>query len=141
MQGQLAFGNAGVMLLNVAAMRRTHDTFVNWTFQDKHLRKGLSFAQHGPLDQGAYNAFYQGRFDVHKSPKFNWKPYWGHAPGVKMLHFHGPKPREYLSHRAKEGHDNLHMLPLLRKCDRAGQGCYKFVNMWQAVAYVAEVYI
>merc|ERR1712014_250638 len=96
---RVAFGNAGVMLLNVDAMRRSQQEFLDWTFSEANIKKGLFFEEYGPLDQGAYNAFYQGRFDVHLSPTFNWKPYWGFSSRAKVVHFHGPKPREYLAHQ------------------------------------------
>ena len=55
--------------------------------------------RHGPLDQGAYNAFYQGRFDVHESSSFNWKLYHGYSAKARIVHFHGPKADEYVAHR------------------------------------------
>eukprot|EP00316_Scyphosphaera_apsteinii_P023193 CAMPEP_0119303636 /NCGR_PEP_ID=MMETSP1333-20130426/5036_1 /TAXON_ID=418940 /ORGANISM="Scyphosphaera apsteinii, Strain RCC1455" /LENGTH=617 /DNA_ID=CAMNT_0007306367 /DNA_START=214 /DNA_END=2064 /DNA_ORIENTATION=- len=130
----LAFGNAGVMLMNVEALRRTHDEFIAWTFQDKHVKNALHFAEYGPLDQGAFNAFYQGRFDVHHWPFFNWKPYWGYSARAKIVHFHGPKPREYLAHRMhKEGHleglDNPTMSGFFRSCDEKPE-CYNYMHMW-----------
>ena len=127
--GGIAFGNAGVMLFNLPAMRRTQDAFVRWTFREEHVRTALNFGKYGPLDQGAYNAFYQGRFDVHRSPVFNWKPYWGYSSGAKLIHFHGPKIPEYLAH-AKSGVSlNPAMVPILNLCDRA-QGCFKYVQEW-----------
>ena len=93
------------------------------------MRTALNFGKYGPLDQGAYNAFYQGRFDVHRSPVFNWKPYWGYNSGAKLIHFHGPKVPEYLAHAKSDGSLNPAMVPIFNLCDRA-QGCFKYVQEW-----------
>lgn len=31
-------------------------------------------------------------------PLFNWKPYWGYNARAKLIHFHGPKPLDYMCH-------------------------------------------
>ena len=92
-------GNAGVMLINVPAMRASHSRFIGSTFTDKYIAKGLYFPEFGPVDQGAINRFYVGRFDVLDYPLFNWKPYWGYCMAAKIVHFHGPKPLQYLPPR------------------------------------------
>ena len=127
-----AFGNAGVMLLHVSAMRRTHFEFLNWTFRAEHVAKALDFGRYGPLDQGALNAFYQGRFDVHKAPSFNWKPYWGYNDRAKIVHFHGPKPEEYVRHRHAPTKDNANMAPIFKACDHTTK-CYTHVHTWLRV--------
>jgi hypothetical protein len=76
------FGNAGVMLFNVTAMRRSHKSFIEWLFKEEHWATAMDFGVYGPADQGAYNAFYKRSFDVHVSPRWNWKPYWGNPRGV-----------------------------------------------------------
>ena len=58
---EIAYGNAGVMLMNVAWMRRTYDEFIAWTFSSLNVGRGLHFGPYGPGDQGAYNQFYAGR--------------------------------------------------------------------------------
>ena len=89
----IGYGNAGIMLINVPWMRRTYDEFVAWTFSGVNIARGLHFGPFGPGDQGAYNQFYTGKFNVHRWPLFNWKPYWGYNPRAKLVHFHGPKAR------------------------------------------------
>ena len=91
-------GNAGVMLMNVEGLRRTHAQFIAWVFSKANMESGLHFGEFGPGDQGAYTKFYQGHFDVAHWPVFNWKPYWGHLASARLVHFHGPKPNEYLSY-------------------------------------------
>lgn len=137
MPSGIAFGNAGVMLINVEAMRRTHDAFIRWTFRQDHLDKALDFAEYGPLDQGAFNAFYQGRFDVHRSPLFNWKPYWGYSAHAKMIHFHGPKPEAYVKHRHTSANDNPNMALIFKMCDKS-TGCYDYVSKWLAINHSIE---
>ena len=133
MSSGIAFGNAGVMLMNVEAMRRTHDAFIRWTFRRDHVDEALDFAEYGPLDQGGLNAFYQGRFDVHKSPLFNWKPYWGSSAHAKMIHFHGPKAEEYVKHRLRSANDdNPNLAVIFSMCDKS-TGCYDYVRAWLAV--------
>ena len=84
---------------------------------------------YGPQDQGAYNEFYQvrgrvrvrgrirvrvsnpnsnpnpnpnqDRFEVRTQPLFNWKPYWGYHAKASVIHFHGPKPSEYLTYQVR----------------------------------------
>lgn len=124
-----AFGNAGVMLFNVASMRRTNGDFVKWVFSDENLARGLDHGNYGPADQGAYNEFYQGRFDVHAWPLWNWKPYWGHRIGALMVHFHGPKPSDYIAHMHNEGTSPLFQ-DLLARCDRLSESCYLYTQMF-----------
>lgn len=54
-----SFGNAGVMLLNVPAMRRSYSAFLDSTFSAENLARGFTFQEMGPGDQGAYNTYYQ----------------------------------------------------------------------------------
>ena len=111
-------------------MRSTHARFVTWTFSPKHIKNALSFGKYGPLGQGA---FYQGHFDTHRSPAFNWKPYWGKPPGEgheKPIHFHGPKPLEYIEHvNNPAGVSSPAMSRLLQLCDQSS-GCYEWVDLW-----------
>jgi hypothetical protein len=40
-------GNAGVMLINIQGMRRTHDALLRWVFSSDNLEKGLYFGPWG----------------------------------------------------------------------------------------------
>ena len=33
--------------------------------------------------------------EVRPEPVFNWKAYWGENSSAKLIHFHGPKPKQY----------------------------------------------
>lgn len=82
--------NTGVMVLNVKALRESHDEFAD--FCSKNLTKLPEIAPGGVYDQAAFNYFYKGRWD--KLPlELNWKPYWGINEDAKIVHFHGPKPK------------------------------------------------
>jgi hypothetical protein len=106
------------MLLNVGAMRRTHAAFVADAFSDAQVDAGLDHGRYGPMDQGAYNQHYQGRFDVHPWAAWNWKPYWGFSPAAALVHFHGPKPAQYEAHHAANGsRDNFLFTQYFDKCD------------------------
>ena len=104
--GEVDYGNAGVMLLHVERMRRTHAEFVRFIFSDEVVEAGMDHGVYGPADQGAYNRFFAGYFDVHLEASWNWKPYWGHAANVSLVHFHGPKPHEYFAHERRSNNSN-----------------------------------
>ena len=95
------------MLLHVERMRRTHAEFVRFIFSEEVVAAGMDHGVYGPADQGAYNRFYAGYFDVHLKASWNWKPYWGHVDStgrpanVSLVHFHGPKPHEYFAHEGR----------------------------------------
>lgn len=48
--------NAGIMLMNMAYMRKTNKAFVDWIFAQKN---GLYYEGYGAVDQGAFNQFYE----------------------------------------------------------------------------------
>ena len=136
-------GNAGVMLMNVENLLRTHADFTKWVFSPRNAARGIHFGIYGPGDQGAYNEFYQGRFEVRAWPLFNWKPYWGYTPQAKLIHFHGPKPAEYLTFMRRGGGSFQFIYRvLLKRCKAeppnttriealAGRGCYQYLALWQ----------
>ncbi|KAL7579096.1 hypothetical protein ACA910_019130 [Epithemia clementina (nom. ined.)] len=87
--------NAGVTLMNIPHLRRSHSQFLDFILD--HVQNGGEFTHPSPSDQGAYMEFYgpNVRFLSHY---FNMKPYW-HVSDIKpsyIIHFHGPKPKEYI---------------------------------------------
>jgi hypothetical protein len=76
--------NTGVMVINVPALRADFDRFMAFAL-DMMERRGPQFT-----DQIAYNEFYRDAWDRLET-QFNWKPYWGPAEDVAILHYHGPK--------------------------------------------------
>jgi lipopolysaccharide biosynthesis glycosyltransferase len=75
--------NSGVMWLNWKNLLLSYDEFLNYIKNN--------FTNFVVFDQSAYNLFYYNLYeelDYH----YNYKPYWGPAEGIKIIHFHGPKP-------------------------------------------------
>jgi hypothetical protein len=126
-------GTAGVMLLNVHAMRRTYNDFVSFIFTKEHVDSGFVFSR-GPLDQGAYAEFYQRRFMLQASAPFNWKPYFEVNDGASLIHFHGPKPQHYRA--VRDGNATaMKAIPklfdfLLKRCDFSNpqNGCRRHME-------------
>lgn len=88
--------NAGVMVMNIPFLRKTHAEFVRFILQHKNTAK---FDHPSPSDQGAYLDFYRNDvqfLDYH----FNLKPYFPiasiHWDRTRIVHFHGPKPHDYI---------------------------------------------
>ena len=73
---------SGVMLLNVAAMRKAHPYLMN--VARAHLGVPHFY------DQEVLNTAFLNRWD--RLPlEAHWKPYWGPNPSSAIVHFHGPK--------------------------------------------------
>ena len=88
--------NAGVMLMNIPHLRHTHKEFM--AFIMRHVPKGR-FDHPSPSDQGAYLVFYNDTVRF-LSPYFNFKPYWEVQDRIfqraHVIHYHGPKPHDYI---------------------------------------------
>jgi hypothetical protein len=79
--------NAGVMVLNVPAMRATYQGF------EAHIKSRIGDAAYSRYDdEAALNEAYAGLWE-RLDPVYNWKPYWKARPDAAILHFHGPKPK------------------------------------------------
>ena len=70
------------MMMNLNTMRRDYEGLM--------ARSREMLGGDTPYDQLALNDFYAGCWD-HLPLEWNWKPYWGHNPDAKIVHFHGPK--------------------------------------------------
>ena len=90
--------NAGVTLMNIPLLRRTHDRFLRFILN--HVDTA-DFGHSSPSDQGAHLVFHKNQTSF-LQPSFNMKPYWPvtRAEFNKsfVVHFHGPKPHEYLQY-------------------------------------------
>jgi hypothetical protein len=85
-QNNWKYFNAGVMLLNVPAMRATYPAF------ETHIKSRIGSDGYFRYDdEAALNEAYFGVWD-RLDPLFNWKPYWACEARTTILHFHGPKP-------------------------------------------------
>jgi len=93
--------DAGVALLNIPHLRRTYSDFV--TFIEGHRHDGMFTIQRDgrvsvcPSDWGAFLEFYNASFEL-LSTNFDTKSYSRGTNDVKIFHFHGAKPHDFLSH-------------------------------------------
>jgi hypothetical protein len=86
--------NAGIMLMNIPYLRASYNDFLTYILTNK---KGMYFDGFGPGDQGAYNSYYEKTLRPLCLPKaYNSKPYQPVLAGSKLVHFHGPKPHNFL---------------------------------------------
>lgn len=81
---KMTYFNAGVMILNVPAMREQCDALFQRLRERTPNNEGL-------FDQGYLNELCFNEFEI-LSNAYNWKPYWGYNPDAKIIHFHGMKP-------------------------------------------------
>jgi hypothetical protein len=118
--------NSGVMLMNVAALRRELPDFRNFIRENLHLG----------LDQDVIAAFYKGRFDP-LDPTLNWKPHWGYNPDAQIVHWHGPKPmvaRELLDPSKST------KVPIWQELfSRSPEGYAKYGAIWEEYAEASLV--
>ena len=75
--------NTGVMWINWYNMNKCYDEFVSF------IKSNLSRFE--VYDQDAIKIFFNGKIE-YLDFNYNYKPYWGYSDGIKILHFHGPKP-------------------------------------------------
>lgn len=75
--------NTGVMWINWKNMSKCYDEFV--FFIKLNLPKFQTY------DQDAIRMFFIDKVES-LDFNYNYKPYWGFGDGIKILHFHGPKP-------------------------------------------------
>lgn len=95
--------NAGVTLMNVPHLRQTYESFLKFILS--HV-KTAKFDHPSPSDQGAYLVFYKDS-TRYLSRVFNFKPYWQldekEFRRVFIVHFHGPKPHDYIRYIMGKG--------------------------------------
>jgi hypothetical protein len=116
--------NAGVMVMNVPALRADLPRFIN--FITDHLGDGWP-----GCDQENYRRFYNGRWD-RLDLTLNWKPYWGDNSAARIVHWHGPKPplvRRMLADPALQTVTDWKML-----FERNAGSYESFLKVWDAFA-------
>ncbi|MBM0204744.1 hypothetical protein JNW90_17900 [Micromonospora sp. STR1s_5] len=86
--------NAGVMVLDVHALRGIHHLLVEYTIADDCAR-----GAQGWYDQGVLNQVFRGRWTV-LPQSLNWRPYAGCALQPEIIHFQRFKPHQMLSMRS-----------------------------------------
>lgn len=132
--------NAGVMVLNVPAMRATYPAF-----EDLIKSRIGSDGSYRYDDEIALNEAYRGLWE-RLDPLFNWKPYWELNQNVAIMHFHGPKPNvlEAITSGQWHGRDETSVFfekmldarigHYLAWCRRLGD-CLQTVDFFQAVRF------
>lgn len=93
--------NAGVIIMNISSMKTSYQSFLEYIYRAGV--NGFHFYGYGPVDQGAYNAFY--KHDL-KERALNLA--WNKNPqdfssttsatDPIIIHFRGPKPHHYLEY-------------------------------------------
>jgi len=106
---------------------------LRFIFSRESLSNGINFGDKGPGDQGAYHEFYQGKFYVVGLPSFNWKAYWDFNPHAKIVHFHGPKPKNFetfFKTNETSGYKNFDRL-MQTNC-WGNNGCQKYLALYKS---------
>jgi hypothetical protein len=125
--------NAGVMLLNVAAMQKSYPAFIEFC----SIRGFVPKRGEGVVDQGLYNAFYGDKW-LHISELFNWKAYWPMNPDAYIVHFHGPKPAQIAEFmRGKMKRPPSKSIGRLLEENSANLAVYR--DVWEAWLHVASI--
>ena len=75
--------NTGVMWINWKTMKKVYDDFVLFII--------LNLSKFKTYDQDAIRVFFKDKVEE-LNYNYNYKPYWENKTGIKILHFHGPKP-------------------------------------------------
>lgn len=88
-RGNYGYINSGIMVMNMENMRQTFQGYAEVVLS--RMRAGFCVG----TDQGDLNAFYFHEWN-RLDEIYNWKPYWGVNPDAKIIHFHGPKPDDYV---------------------------------------------
>lgn len=112
--------NAGVTFYNVPRLRTTYPEFVEFIADVANPANNRTFSM--PSDQGANKDFYD---PVLLNVKFNLKPYykrWSEYERV-IVHFHGPKPDEFLKFFVGRQVNPLMKEILKRADDRSNSLC------------------
>jgi len=113
--------NAGVMYFNVDTMYEDLPNFHKFILSN--------FDKFQVYDQDAFKLYYKDR--TTKLPvEYNYKCYWNYSKNindVKIIHFHGLKPRQYMDALNKKIKDQL-FLQMLTPCYIEMVGQYTFVK-------------
>lgn len=120
--------NAGVLLLNIPAMRASHDKFIQATFAGHHTDS-----------KEAYLSFYN--MSTVAAPLFNWRPYWqttdAEWSSIAVVHFNGPKIGDYDKFlKGKYGMGKG--MDLLAECKESMATCKGWLSIWVAIAKCIE---
>jgi hypothetical protein len=111
--------NSGVMIINVPRLKRDLPAIIDYGCDPCLAEMGF--------DQEFLSQFYHGTWDPLPS-RYNWKPYWGTDPDVRILHWHGPKA-EMAKRIASD--DRFETAPLFRELVTTNRGAYElYLRRW-----------
>jgi hypothetical protein len=131
------FISTGVLVLNLESLAQVYAEFLNFI---RSCDFDFENTGMGPCDQGAWNKFFAGHFEP-LAPEYNWKPFWGHNPCARIVHFVGPNPFEagdYLV--GDEVPPDNHWSESHRRCVNKDSFAYfKFLSEWHRLAQSAVV--
>jgi len=92
--------NAGVIIASLPFMRKTYNGLLKLVLSKNSIDHG----PFGPGDQGALNEYYRSSLNYSKFwDDMNVKPYKSWRETARIVHFHGPKPHDYLEYM-QNGH-------------------------------------
>lgn len=132
-QANHSYFSSGVMVLNLARLRRLHGAFV--AAIRARLAGNFSYPAH---DQESYNRFFGPsrrnrllrRQFSRLDPGNNWKPFWGWSDTAPIVHFHGPKPPDIRVFQA--GQDKPFQADLVALWQRAPDAYDRYSAEWEA---------
>lgn len=116
--------NAGVYLANMLFLRKTYDRLI----QSLRQATSLDFGHYGPVDQGLLNLVYEDELQTgYNLPPnvMNAKPYKPYEPNSWIVHFHGPKPEDYVEFLT---HGRCRFGEICR--NGAREGACKYLGEW-----------
>jgi len=92
--------NAGVIIASLPFMRKSYNGLLKFVLSKNSIDHG----PFGPGDQGALNEYYRSSLNYSKEwDDMNVKPYKIWRKTARIVHFHGPKPHDYLEY-IQNGH-------------------------------------
>lgn len=87
--------NAGIIIASMPFMRKTYSSFLTFVL----AKSSIDHGQYGPGDQGALNEYYSSSLKYQNFfDDLNVKPYKIFRDTARIVHFHGPKPHDYLGY-------------------------------------------
>eukprot|EP00435_Cladocopium_sp_Y103_P007747 s1186_g2.t1 len=137
--------DTGVMLMNLVNLRKTHQDFVHFLFDDNN--KTWRYSTSDPV---RYKAYYRrkGKIVATLLPDtMNWKVFWDWDPSKKsdsdhsdptIVHFHGPKCETGIQPFLSEGivhHESFRSL--LEQCISLDSKCFRYCREYEWLLFEA----
>lgn len=129
--------DTGVMLMNLVNLRKTHQEFVNFLFDENRTWK------YSTSDPTGYKAYYRrnGKLEATFLPyRMNWKVFWDGSKKSDVeqsldpiiVHFHGPKCETGIQPFLSEGIvQDESFRPLLEQCISLDSKCFRYCRQYE----------